>query len=101
MRRVGHELALRLERVREPVGHRVERARDLLLLGRPLHLSARLEVAAADAPGGRGELPQRPRQRAGDEPRDGQPERQRQRADADQRVLVAPDLAIDRVRRSA
>ena len=71
--------------------------RDLLLLGRPLDLGAHLEVAAAHAPGGRGELAQGTRQRAGDEPRHDEPEQQRERPDADQRVLVAPRLAVDRV----
>ena len=97
MRRVGHEFALRLERQREAVGHGVERTRDFLLLGRALHRSAGLEIASADAPGGRRELPERARERAGDEPGDGQAEDQRESADADEGVLVAAYLAIERV----
>ena len=95
MRRVGHELALRVEGVREPVGHGVECACDILLLRRPLDGCARFEIAPADAPGGRCQVPQRPCQRAGHEPGDGEPERERQGADAHERVLIPADFPVE------
>ena len=56
---------------------------------------ARFEIAPADAPRGRCQVPQRPCQRAGHEPGDGEPERERQGADAHERVLIPADLAVE------
>ena len=47
VRRVGHERALRLQRIREPVGHRVEGPGDLALLRRALDHRACLQIAAS------------------------------------------------------
>ena len=81
--RVADELLLRLERAAEPVGHVVERERDLPLLARPLDLRARVELAVFDPPRGPGERPQRSRELARQHPGEREAERERGQADAD------------------
>ena len=89
VRRVADELALRLEHLAEPVGHVVERDRDLLLLARAGHLGARVELAVLDAPRRSRQRAQRPRERAGEHPGEREAERERRQADADDDEHVA------------
>ena len=73
VRGVGDELALRLDRTLEPVGHLVERLPELLDLAGAAHVAgASREVAVAQALRGGGQ----PRERAGE--RSGEPEREQQ-----------------------
>ena len=60
MRRVADELALRLDRLLEPLRHVVEGDRDLALLAGARDLGACIELAVLDAPRGAGERAQWP-----------------------------------------
>ena len=73
MRGVGDELALRLDRALEPVGHLVERLPELLDLARAAHVAgAGGEVAVPQALRGGSQPRERPGQRSGE------PEREQQ-----------------------
>jgi hypothetical protein len=64
---------------------------------RPGELRTRLEVAVLDTPGGLCQVPERPRQRAREEPGDHEPDEQREAADGDEDEDAAPDAARDLV----
>ena len=81
VRGVGDELALRGQQRREPLGHLVERARELLLLGAALDPRAHAQVAARDALGRLVEAQDRPRDLPRDDRAGEQAERQDERAD--------------------
>ena len=95
VRRVADELALRLERLAEPLGHLVEGDRDLLLLAGAGHLGAGVELTVLDAARGSRERAQRPRERAGEHPGETEPERERREPDADDHEHVAPHALGD------
>jgi hypothetical protein len=97
MRGVGHELALGRERLRQALGHVVERGGHLALLGRAVERGARLEVPAADPAGGGGERAHRPRQRAGQQRCDAEAEQQSQRSHQRERERVVAHLVVDGV----
>ena len=100
MRGVADELALRLDRLAEPLGHVVEGERDLALLARTRDLGARIELAVLDASRRSGERAQRPRERAGEHPGEREPERERGEPDADDdehvpaHALAAPPSSL-------
>jgi hypothetical protein len=97
MRGVGDELPLRLEHLPQPLGHVVERVRDLAVLGGALGLGPRLQIAGLDATRGRREPLERPGQRPGEKPGEREAEHERDQPDADQAEHVAADPAIDRL----
>jgi len=94
---VGDELPLGVEHLSQPLGHVVERVRDLAVLARPLRLGARLQVAGLDAPRRRSKVLERARERPGQHPREGEPQDEGDQADADQAEDVAANPPIDRL----
>ncbi len=76
----------------EPRRHVVERHRHLLLLARARHLGPRVELALLDAAGRPRERAQRPCERAGEDPREHEPERERGEPD-----LAVAHLRLERV----
>ena len=101
VRGVGDEVALRVDHPLHARRHLVERARDLLLLQRPLDRHAHRQVALARPPRGERQPPQRPRHRGRQEPARRQPEREHDQADEHEpdrrRAHRAPD-GVDALR---
>ena len=82
VRGVGDELALRLDRTLEPVGHLVERLPELLDLSGAAHVAgASREVAVPQALRGGGQARERAGERSGEPEREQQPGRERREAD--------------------
>jgi hypothetical protein len=92
---VGHEVALGVERAHEPVGHVVEGVGDFDLLGGAGRRGPRVQVAGGDLPRRARQAAQRARQRAGDGPREAQPERQHGGAEGEQGDDIAAHLVVD------
>ncbi len=80
VRRVGHEVALRVDHPLHAPGHLVEGGADLALLARALHGHAHREVALAGASGSRGQTTERAHDRRGQQRACGQPEQQHDQA---------------------
>ena len=96
VRGVGDELALRLDRALEPVGHLVERLPELLDLPGAAHVAgAGREVAVPQALRGTGQPRERPGEGSGEPEREQQPGRERREPDRAQADGDVADVVVD------